>query len=118
MVDEDVVCLSSSTVYRILKEAKLVCPWRRRAKRRREEEEKATRPNEIWATDVMYVQVSAVTYFFVSFLDEYSRYVVHHELAPSMDGLTVSLAAQKAIDQLAKGEDGLPVDRPVIRSDN
>jgi hypothetical protein len=26
MVDEDVVCLSPSTVYRILKEAKLVCP--------------------------------------------------------------------------------------------
>ena len=36
MVDEDVACLSPSTVYRILKEAKLVCPWRQRMKRRRE----------------------------------------------------------------------------------
>ena len=36
MVDEDVACLSPSTVYRILKEANLVCPWRRRRKRRRE----------------------------------------------------------------------------------
>src|SRR5262245_26490229 len=35
MVDEDVVCLSPLTVYRILKEANLVCPWRRRTKRRR-----------------------------------------------------------------------------------
>ena len=35
MVDEDVACLSPSTVYRILKEANLVCPWRRRQKRRR-----------------------------------------------------------------------------------
>jgi len=26
MVDEDVACLSASTVYRILKEANLVCP--------------------------------------------------------------------------------------------
>jgi transposase InsO family protein len=118
MVDEDVVCLSASTVYRILKEVKLVCPWRRRSKRRREEEEKATRPNEIWATDVMYVQVAAATYFFVSFLDEYSRYVVHQELLLGMDGLTVSLAAQKAIDTLPKGADGLPLDKPVIRSDN
>jgi len=73
MVDEDVVCLSAATVYRILKEAKLVCPWRRRSKRRREQEEKATRPNQIWATDVMYLQVAGTTYFFVSFLDEYSR---------------------------------------------
>jgi putative transposase len=118
MVDEDVVCLSASTVYRILKEANLVCPWRRRSKRRREQDEKATRPNEIWATDLMYVQVAGVTYFFVSFLDEYSRYVVHHELLLGMEGVTVGLAAQKAIDTLAKGQDGLPVERPVIRSDN
>ena len=117
-VDEDVACLSPSTVYRILKESNLVCPWRRRSKRRREEEEKATRPNQIWATDLMYVQVGGATYFFVSFLDEYARYVVHHELLLGMDGVTVSLAAQKAIDTLAKGPDGLPVDKPLIRSDN
>ena len=118
MVDEDVVCLSPSTVYRILKEAKLVCPWRRRSKRRREEDEKATRPNQIWATDLMYVQVGSGTYFFVGFIDEYSRYVVHHELVLGMDGVTVSLAAQKAIGTLAKGSDGLPMDKPMIRSDN
>lgn len=118
MVDEDVVCLSPSTVYRILKEAKLVCPWQRRSKRRREDVEKASRPNEIWATDVMYVQVGGTTYYFVSFLDEYSRYVVHHELVLGMDGLTVSLAAQKAIDTLVRGADGLPLSRPLIRSDN
>ena len=118
MVDEDVACLSPSTVYRILKSAELVCPWRRRHKRRREEEEKATRPNQIWATDLMYVQVGAATYFFVSFMDEYSRYVVHHELNAGMDGVTVSLAAQRAIDTLPKGEDGLPVEKPLIRTDN
>lgn len=118
MVDEDVACLSMSTVYRLLREAKLVCPWRRRSKRRREEEEKATRPNEVWATDLMYMHVGAATYFFVSFLDEYSRYVVHHELLVSMDSVSVSLAAQRAIDTLPKGADGLPVCRPLIRSDN
>jgi putative transposase len=118
MVDEDVVCLSPSTVYRILKESKLVCPWRRRAKRRRAQEEKPTRPNQIWATDLMYVQVGCGTYFFVSFIDEYSRYVVHHELVLGMDGVTVSLAAQQAIDTLPKGADGVPLEKPTIRSDN
>jgi len=118
MVDEEVVCLSPSTVYRILKEAKLVCPWRRRSKRHRKEEEKATRPDEIWASDLMYVRVGEGTYFFVSFLDEYSRYVVHHELLTGMDGLTVSLAALKAINTLPKGEDGKPLARPLIRTDN
>jgi putative transposase len=118
MVDEDVVYLSPSTVYRILKTAKLVCPWRRRTKQNREEEEKATRPNERWATDVMQVMIGMGTYFVVSFMDEYSRYVVHFEIAPGMDGVTVSTAAQAAIDTLPKGEDGKPVDKPEIRSDN
>jgi putative transposase len=118
MVDEDVSYLSASTVYRILKEAKLVCPWRRRSKRRRQEEEKATRPDERWATDLMYVQVQGRTYFYVAFLDEYSRYLVHHELLRSMDGDSVSLAAQAAIETLPKGADGLPLVRPQIRSDN
>ena len=55
MVDDDVAYLGASTVYRILREAKLVCPWRRRSKRRREEDEKAHRANQIWATDIKYV---------------------------------------------------------------
>lgn len=118
MVDEDVVYLSSSTVYRILKTANLVCPWRRRAKRKREEEEKATRPNERWATDVMQIMVGEGTYFVVSFMDEYSRYLVHFEIAAGMDGITVGTAAQAAIDTLPKGEDGKPVEKPEIRSDN
>jgi putative transposase len=118
MVDEGVACLSPSTVYRILKEANLVCPWRRRSKRRREEVEKPTRANQIWATDVMYVHIGDGTYFFVSFIDEYSRYVVHHELLTGIDGVTLSWAARHAIDTLPKGEDGLPVEKPVIRTDN
>jgi len=118
MVDEEVVCLSPSTVYRILKTANLVCPWRRRQKRRREEDEKATRPDERWATDVMQIQVGEGTYFVVSFMDEYSRYVVHYELAPGADGITVSTAAQAAVDTLPKREDGKPAATPEIRSDN
>src|SRR5215475_6556864 len=75
MVDEDVACLSPSTVYRLLKEANLVCPWHRRAKRRRAQEEKATRPNQRWVTDLMQVEVGAGVYYVVTFMDEYSRYI-------------------------------------------
>jgi putative transposase len=118
MVDEDVACLSPSTVYRILKEANLVCPWRRRTKRRREEVEKPGRVNERWVTDLMQVVVGGAVYYLVSFMDEYSRYIVHHEVVCGMDGKTVSLAAQAAIDRLAKGADGQPLEKPVIQSDN
>ena len=110
MVDEGVACLSPSTVYRILKGENLVCPWRRRKKRTREEEEKAKRPDEMWASDLMYVQIAARTYFLLTFLDEYSRLIVHHALVPSMDGITVSVEAQAAIEQYLEERGGeIPV---------
>lgn len=118
MVDEDVAYLSPSTVYRILREANLVCPWRRRAKRKQASNEKASRPDQCWATDLMHLQVGGGVYYFIAFIDEFSRYVVHHELLMSMDGLTVSMAAQKAIETLPKREDGKPTSPPAIRSDN
>jgi putative transposase len=95
--------------------------WRRRTrrtKRRREEDEKATRPDERWATDVLQIVLGVGTYFVVSFLDEYSRYLVHFELTTGVDGISLSTAAQAAIDTLPKGVDGQPVDKPEIRSDN
>jgi putative transposase len=118
MVDEDVACLSASTVYRILKEANLVCPWRRRKKRSRGADEKPTQVNERWVTDLMQVQVGEGTYFVISFMDEYSRYIVHHEVLLGIDGITLSLSAQQAIETLPRGVDGMPIARPVIQSDN
>jgi len=118
MVDEDVAYLSASTVYRILREANLVHRWRRRKKRSREENEKATHPDERWSTDLMHLKIGEGVYYFVSFLDEYSRYIVHWELLPGMDGVSVSLAAQAAIETLPKDADGKPARTPEIRSDN
>jgi transposase InsO family protein len=120
MVDEEVAYLSPSTVYRILKGENLVCPWRRRTKRTREEEEKARCADEIWATDLMYVVIGGRTYYLVNFLDEYSRMIVHHALVPSMDGMTVSIEAQQAIEKLLRERRGeIPTKgMPRLRSDN
>jgi putative transposase len=118
MVDEDVAYLSPSTVYRILKRANLVCPWRRRAKRKRPAIEKASRPDERWSTDLMQVQAGGGVYPMVAFLDGYSRFIAHHEVLLSMDGPSVSTAAQKAIETLPKGADGSPSAPPEVRSDN
>lgn len=118
MVDEDVAYVSPSTVYRILREANLVCPWRRRKKRRREELEQAQRPDERWGTDLMYLRVGMGQYYLVTFLDEYSRYLVHWELLSSMDGMSVSQAAQAALDTLERTGEGKLKTPPEIRSDN
>ncbi len=118
MIDDDVAYLSASTVYRILKEERLVSSWRGRKKRYREAEEKPTRPDELWATDIMYLKVGGQQYFLVAFIDEYSRYLVHHELLSSMDGIVVSTAAERALETLPRDERGELLVTPTIRSDN
>ena len=118
MVDEDVAFVSPSTVYRILKASNLVCPYQRRTKKKTALKERASRPDERWSTDLMHVQVAGRVYYFVAFLDEYSRYLVHHEMLLGMDGLTVSVSAQNAIETLPKNAAGKPAMRPEIGSDN
>ena len=118
MIDEDVAYLSASTVYRILRAEALMCRQRGRVKRYREESEKASRPDEIWATDLLYLKVGDVQYYLVTFIDEYSRYLVHWELLTSMDGHSISTAAQRALETLPAGPDGKLSVTPIIRSDN
>lgn len=113
MVDAGIAYLSPSAVYRILREEGLCPSWpAKRAKRRREASEKAQRPDERWQSDIRYVQVGSKRYYLVVFVDEYSRLVTHQELMCWLDGDTLSLEAQRAIETLPEGI------RPVIQTDN
>ena len=118
MVDENVVCLSPSTVYRILREAELMYRQRGRKKRYREDLEKATHPDERWGTDLMYVRVGEAFYYYLAFIDEYSRYIVHWELLTSMDGHSLTVASQAALETLPRNGQGELLVKPEIRSDN
>jgi len=118
MIDEGVAYLSPSTVYRILLEENLMNRQRGRKKRYREELEKASRPDQIWATDFMYLTIKGEQYFFTAFIDEYSRYIVHWELMSNMDGRSLSIAAQAALQTLPLDSQGRATIQPTIRSDN
>ena len=118
MVDEDVAYVSPSTAYRVLREARLVCPWRRRLKQKKAEMDKATRLEQRWATDLMHIPVQDRVYFVIGFLDEYSPYIVHQGVLLGLDSLSTSLAAQEAIETLPKGAGGKPRTTPEIRSDS
>lgn len=118
MIDEDVAYLSMSTVYRILRSEELMCLRRGRQKRYREEVEKASRPDEIWATDLMYLKIGGDQFYLLNFIDEYSRYLVHWELLSSMDGHSISIAAQAALESLELDSGGKVKVQPIIRSDN
>jgi putative transposase len=113
MVDDNVAFVSPSAVYRILHEEGLVPTWpAKRQKRRKEEEEKAQAPDQRWQSDIRYVQVQGRKYYLVNFIDEFSRVITHHELMFHLDGDTLSLEAQRALEKLPPGV------RPRIQTDN
>ncbi len=113
MLDEGVVAVSASSVYRVLREANLVCGWKPKPKVKGSGREKPpTQPDENWQTDIKYIRVGGRNYYLLSFMDVYSRYIVHHELLTWMDGQSVSVEAAAAIATL-------PADvRPDIQSDH
>jgi transposase InsO family protein len=115
MVDEGVACLSPSTVYRILKEAGLVRGWKTQERRKGEERPKAAAADERWQSDLLYVKIAGRNYFLIQFVDEYSRYITHHELMTRMDGDAVSLAAAAALEKLKACGSGR---MPLIQTDN
>ena len=124
MLDEGVCGVSSSSVYRVLREARLVCRWKPKAKvKGTGRDARPARPDEAWQTDIKYVRVGERNYYLLSFMDVYSRYIVHHELLPCMDGQSVSTAAAAALETLPSerrpGMNAKPqLGEPVIQSDH
>jgi transposase InsO family protein len=98
MVDAGVACVGESTVYRVLSEADLLSRWKRSERSTGEYRFRPSGPNQQWHTDVMYVWVAARFYFLLSFVDAYSRYVVHHKLLVSLDGKQVATELQAALE--------------------
>jgi len=98
MLDADVAYLSPSSVYRILRDADLLCRWKRTG-RAGEVPAPPTRVHERWHTDLMYLRVGDGWYFLVTVLDAYSRYVVHWELLATMAAADVRYVIQHALER-------------------
>jgi putative transposase len=113
MLDAGVCGVSSSSVYRVLRKANLVCRWKPLVKAKGTgREARPTRPDELWQTDIKYIRGNSGNYYLLSFLDVYSRYVVHHALLRHMDGQTVSIEAAAALETPGR------VGTPAIQSDH
>ena len=113
MIDKDIAYLSPSEVYKILKKYDLITPWEWNTWPS-SRPGRAEHPDERWQVDIMYVKIKSRFFYLIIFIDEYSRYIVHHALMTSMDSNSVSLEAQIAIENLRK--DSLA--SPEIQSDN
>jgi transposase InsO family protein len=111
MLDDDIVAVSPTSVYRVLKAAgRLDRKWVTASK-------KGTgfvqplRPHQHWHIDVSHINVDGTFYYLTSILDGYSRAIVHWELGETMKEQEIEVIVQKALEKH-------PGVRPRIISDN
>ena len=111
MLDDDVVAVSPSSVYRVLKGAG------RLDRRHNAPSKKGTgfvqplAAHDHWHIDISYINLGGTFYFLCSVLDGFSRYIVHWEIRPKMEEADVETILQRALEKY-------PQARPRIISDN
>lgn len=101
MIDEDVVAVPPSTVYRILKEAGLNRRWTQGGSPAKKGFIQPKSPHEQWHTDIAYLNIRGTHYFFLGVLDGYSRAIVHHEIRTDMTTLDVQVVLERALEKIS-----------------
>jgi putative transposase len=100
MIDADVVAVSPSTVYRVLRKEGLLNRWNQT--RKSAKGNGFVQPTEIhqhWHIDIKYVNFKGTFLFLISIIDGFSRYIVHHELRQNMQEYDVQLTIQTALEK-------------------
>lgn len=111
MLDRDLVAVSPSSVYRVLKEFGLMRKWNRKESCKGAGFVQPLKPHEHWHVDVSYINICGTFYYLCSFLDGCSRSVVHWEIREVMKEIDVEQIFQRAREKF-------PGARPRIISDN
>ncbi len=96
MLDEEIVAVSPSSVYRVLKEAGLLRKWNRKSSCKGQGFSQPGKPHEHWHVDVCYINICGTFYYLCSIIDGYSRYLVHWEIRKSMTEADVETIIQRA----------------------
>ena len=111
MMDQDIVAVSPSSVYRVLSKAGLLKRWSKKESRKGSGFVQPLAIHEHWHIDISYLNIKGTFYYLYSVLDGCSRYIVHHEIRESMTESDVELVMQRAKEKY-------PDARPRIISDN
>jgi len=111
MMDADIVAVSPSSVYRVLKNADLLNRWNRKASKKGTGFHQPLKAHEHWHIDISYINISGTFYYMCSVLDGFSRYIVHWEIREAMKESDVEIILQRAREKF-------PEIQPRVISDN
>jgi len=111
MLDADVVAVSPSSVYRVLRQAGRLDRWNRKPSSKGLGFQQPLEPHQHWHVDIAYVNLAATFYYLISVLDGFSRYLLHWDLRESMKETDVEIVLQR-------GREQYPHTHPRIITDN
>ena len=111
MMDEDIVAVSPSSVYRVLSDAGVLSKWNRKPSKKGDGFKHPLEPHEHWHIDISYINISGTFYYMCSVLDGFSRYIVHWDIREAMKESDVEIILQRAHEKF-------PDATPRIISDN
>ena len=111
MLDSDIVAVSPSSVYRVLKGAGLIGARSVHPSRKGTGFVQPLLPHEHWHVDVSYINICGTFYYLCSILDGCSRFIVHWELREQMTEREIEVILQRARELF-------PEARPRVISDN
>ncbi len=99
MLDEDIVAVSPSTVYRVLKQAGRLDRHRWAPSKKGTGFVQPDGPHKHWHVDISYVNLAGTFYFLISVLDGFSRYIVHWEIRKTMLEFDTEVVVQRALEK-------------------
>jgi len=111
MLEADIVAVSPSTTYRVLKSAGLLDRKNVKASKKGTGFKQPKKPHQHWHIDISYLNLGGTFYFLISVLDGYSRLIVHYDICEKMEEKDVEMVLQKALEKT-------PGVTPRIISDN
>jgi putative transposase len=111
MMDDDVIAVSPSSVYRVLTNASLLSRWNRKPSKKGTGFHQPLKPHEHWHIDISYINICGTFYYLCSILDGFSRYIVHWEIRQAMTEADVEIILQR-------GREKFPDAKPRMISDN
>ena len=110
MLDRDLVAVSPSSVYRVLKEAGLLGDRFLPPSRKGTGFVQPLEPHDHWHIDFSYINIAATFYYLCTVLDGCSRFVIAWDLRLSMTEADAEIVLQR-------GRESFPKARPRIISD-
>lgn len=111
MLDADVVAVSPSSVYRVLKRAGKMRKWAKTPSNKGQGFQQPEMPHQHWHIDISYINLCGTFYYLCTILDGYSRFVVHWEIREQMTEQDVEIILQRSKEKV-------PGAKPRIISDN